>query len=45
MKKLKDIFYDLNDILVALVIVAVAAFAIVTNIDSILNYPAPLPRK
>lgn len=42
MKKLKDIFYDLNDILVALVIVAVAAFAIMTNIDSILNYPASI---
>lgn len=40
MKKLKDIYYDLNDILVALIIVAVAALVIVTNIDSILNYPS-----
>ncbi|MEL7656671.1 MAG: hypothetical protein AAGU75_12275 [Bacillota bacterium] len=42
MKTLKDIFYDLNDILVALVIVALAAFVIVTNIDSILNYPTSI---
>ena len=42
MKKLKDIFYDLNDIMVALIIVAVAALTIVTNIDSILNYPASI---
>lgn len=42
MKKLKDIFYDLNDVLVALIIVAVAAFAIAGNIDSILNYPASI---
>lgn len=39
MKKIKDIFYDLNDVLVALIIVAAAAFIIVTNIDSILAYP------
>jgi hypothetical protein len=42
MKKLKDIFYDLNDIMVALIIVAVAALTIVSNIDSILNYPASI---
>ncbi len=42
MKKLKDIFYDLNDIMVALIIVAVAALTIVSNIDSILNYPATI---
>jgi len=42
MKKLKDIFYDKNDILIALVIVSVAALVIVTRIDSILAYPASL---
>lgn len=40
MKKLKDAFYDLNDIMVALIIVALAALVIVTNIESILNYPS-----
>lgn len=39
-KKLKDIFYDLNDILVALMIVALAAFVIATNMESILAYPS-----
>jgi hypothetical protein len=39
MKKLKDIFYDLNDIMIALIIVAIAAFVILANIDSILDYP------
>jgi hypothetical protein len=40
MKTLKDIFYDLNDIMVALIILAIAALVIVTNIDSILDYPS-----
>ena len=40
MKKLKDLFYDMNDILVALVIVAVACLVISSNIDSILAYPS-----
>jgi hypothetical protein len=40
MKKLKDFFYDLNDIFVALIIVAVAALVIAANIDSILKYPS-----
>lgn len=40
MKKIKDIFYDLNDIMVAIVILAVAALVIFTNIDSILDYPS-----
>lgn len=40
MKKLKDVFYDLNDIMVALVIVAIATLVIVTNIDTILAYPS-----
>lgn len=42
MKKIKDIFYDLNDILVALIIVALAAFVILSNINSILNYPTAI---
>jgi len=42
MKKVKDVFYDLNDILVALIIVVLAAFVIVSNIDSILNYPTSI---
>jgi hypothetical protein len=42
MKKLKDIFYDLNDIMVALIIVALAALVISTNIDSILAYPSSI---
>lgn len=42
MKKIKDIFYDMNDILVALVIIAAAALIIATNIDSILNYPSSI---
>lgn len=40
MKTLKDIFYDLNDVMVALIILAIAALVIVTNIDSILDYPS-----
>ena len=42
MKKIKDIFYDMNDFLVALIIIAAAALVITTNIDSILNYPASI---
>lgn len=42
MKKLKDIFYDKNDILIALIIISVAAIVIVGRIDSILAYPASL---
>jgi hypothetical protein len=42
MKKIKDIFYDLNDILVALIIVALAAFVILSNINSILDYPSAI---
>jgi hypothetical protein len=41
-KKLKDIFYDLNDIMVALIIIAVAALVIAANIDSILAYPSSI---
>ena len=42
MKKIKDIFYDMNDFLVALIIIAAAALIITTNIDSILNYPSSI---
>ena len=42
MKKIKDIFYDMNDILVALIIVAVATLVIYSNIDSILAYPSQI---
>lgn len=42
MKKLKDIFYNKNDILVALLIVAIAALVISNRIDSILSYPSSL---
>lgn len=40
MKKLKDFFYDKNDIIIVVLIVAVAAFIIYTRIDSIMGYPA-----
>jgi hypothetical protein len=40
MKTIKDVFYDLNDIMVAIIILAVAALVIFTNIDSILDYPS-----
>ena len=39
MKKLKDFFYDKNDIFVVLIIVAIAAFVIYTSINSIMCYP------
>lgn len=42
MKKLKDIFYNKNDILVALIIVVVAVFVISGRIDAILAYPSSL---
>ncbi len=45
MKKIKDIFYDMNDILVALIIVALAALVIVTNINTILAYPSSIAEK
>lgn len=40
MKKIKDIFYDFNDILVAIIIIIIAAFVIVNNIETILAYPS-----
>lgn len=39
MKKLKDFFYDKNDIIIVLLIVAAAAFIIYTRIDAIMGYP------
>lgn len=42
MKKLKDILYNKNDILIALVIISVAAFVIMGRVDSILAYPGSL---
>ncbi|MCI8631316.1 MAG: endolytic transglycosylase MltG [Firmicutes bacterium] len=42
MNKLKDIFYDKNDILVALIILAVAAIVIFWRVDTIMAYPETL---
>ena len=42
MKKLKDFFYNKNDILVVLIILAAAAFIIYTRIGVILDYPEKL---
>ncbi len=39
MRKIKDFFYDKNDILIVLIIVAAAAFIIYTRIDAIMEYP------
>jgi len=39
MRKIKDFFYDKNDILIVLIIVAAAAFIIYTRIDVIMEYP------
>ncbi len=40
MKKIKDFFYNISDILIVLIIVAAAAFLIHNRIDSIMDYPA-----
>ena len=42
MKKLKDIFYDYNDIVIALGILVIAALLIVWRLDVILDYPEKL---
>ena len=42
LEKLKDIFYDKNDIIVAFAILAVAGFIITRQIDSIITYPEQL---
>ncbi|MDR2131831.1 MAG: endolytic transglycosylase MltG [Clostridiales Family XIII bacterium] len=40
MQKLKDIFYDTNDLIVALIIIALAALLIRDRIGVILDYPS-----
>lgn len=42
MNRIKDFFYDKNDIFVALIILAVAALIIYTRIDKIMAYPDTL---
>lgn len=42
MNKIKDFFYDKNDIIVVLIILAVAGFIIYTRIGSIMEYPEVL---
>lgn len=42
MNRLKDILYDKNDLLVALVILAIAGFVIYNRIDVIMDYPGTL---
>jgi len=39
MNKIKDLLYDKNDFLVALVILCIAAFVIFTRINHIMDYP------
>lgn len=39
MEKLKDFFYDKNDIVVALIIIAAAALIILGRINAIMDYP------
>lgn len=45
MKKLKDFFYDKNDIIIVLIILAVAAFIIYTRIETIMEYPEELAKQ
>lgn len=42
MNKIKDFFYDKNDILIAMIIVALAAVIILWRTDSIMQYPEKL---
>lgn len=42
MEKLKDFLYNKNDIIVALLILAIAATVIVFRIDAIMEYPKTL---
>lgn len=39
MRKIKDFFYDKNDIIIVLIILALAAFIIYTRIGIIMDYP------
>lgn len=45
MKRIKDFFYNKNDIIIVLIILAVAAFIIYTRIDSIMEYPEKLAKQ
>lgn len=45
MKKLKDFFYDKNDIIIVLIILAAAAFIIYTRIGVIIDYPEKLAKQ
>ncbi len=45
MKKLKDFFYNKNDIIIVLIILAVAALIIYTRIGAIMDYPAKLAKQ
>ena len=45
MRKVKDFFYDKNDIIIVLIILAVAAFIIYTRIGAIMDYPEQLARE
>lgn len=42
MNRIKDFIYDKNDLLVALVIVVLAAFLIVSRVDVIMAYPSTI---
>ena len=42
LEKLKDIFYDINDIIVALALVLVGFFIISHQVDAIMSYPEEL---
>ena len=42
MKKLKDFIYDTNDILIALIILAIAALIIVWRMNAIMGYPSKM---
>ena len=45
MRKIKDFFYDKNDIIIVLIILAAAAFIIYTRIGVIMDYPEHLARE
>ena len=40
MNKIKDLIYNMNDILVAMLILAVAASIIYWRVETIMDYPA-----
>lgn len=45
MNRIKDFFYNKNDIILVLIILAVAAFIIYTRITAIMDYPEQLAEK